>query len=343
MILQLFLLFVAAIVAFWISAICGGGASLILIPFLNILLPTSLVPFSITVGTFSSSATRIAVFRKHIHWKIVFWFVPFSIPAVLLGAFLIKYITPSYLQLIVAVLLLANIPQLLKSKKKEHSSEKPTSKSTLAIVGFLAGFVSGITGAIGLLFNRFYLKYGLTKEEIIATRAANEIVLHFIKLVIYILLGLFSTTALWIGLVIAVATFVSSYTIQYILPYISEFLFKKIGYSAMVLAGFVLLTSTSYQIIEQDNIRVSKNTFNETTIDWRMTNFVVEFSLDDGLEIEKQIPAEELPENLKAEYEQLLNNYDFILIEKVFKLNTKPSYEFYCYKNDVFVEKIKRN
>jgi uncharacterized membrane protein YfcA len=71
--------------AFWISAICGGGASLILIPILNLLLPTSLVPFSLTIGTFTSSASRIAVFKQHINWKIFLWFVPFSIPAVLLG------------------------------------------------------------------------------------------------------------------------------------------------------------------------------------------------------------------------------------------------------------------
>nr|WP_262483889.1 TSUP family transporter [Chryseobacterium sp. ERMR1:04] len=97
----------------------------------------------------------------------------------------------------------------------------------LGIIGFCAGFVSGITGAIGLLFNRFYLRFGLKKEEIVATRAANEVFLHLIKLIIYISLGLYSNTALWLGLTIAAATIISSYTVKYILPYLSEFLFKK--------------------------------------------------------------------------------------------------------------------
>ncbi len=198
MVFNIFILFLGAILAFWISAICGGGASLILIPILNLIIPTSVVPFSLTIGTFTSSASRIAAFRKSVHWKIFFWFVPFSIPAVLLGAFLIKYIDPIYLQLIVAVLLIANVPQLFLTKKEQNKEEKPSPKYILAIVGFLAGFVSGITGAIGLLFNRFYLKYGLTKEEIIATRAANEIILHLIKLVIYIILGLYSKNALYL-------------------------------------------------------------------------------------------------------------------------------------------------
>jgi uncharacterized membrane protein YfcA len=96
---------------------------------------------------------------------------------VLVGAYLIKYINPNYLQLIVALFLIGNVPQLFKSKKEEAQSEKPYPKYILAIIGFLAGFVSGITGAIGLLFNRFYLKFGLTKEQIVATRAANTFLL----------------------------------------------------------------------------------------------------------------------------------------------------------------------
>ncbi|MEG0696276.1 MAG: sulfite exporter TauE/SafE family protein, partial [Algoriella sp.] len=222
MVITIFLLFVGAILAFWISAICGGGASLILIPILNLIIPTSLVPFSLTVGTFTSSASRIVAFRKSVHWKIFFWFVPFSIPAVLLGAYLIKYINPIYLQLIVALLLISNVPQLFLSKKEQDKEEKSSPKYVLAIIGFLAGFVSGITGAIGLLFNRFYLKYGLTKEEIIATRAANEIILHLIKLVIYIILGLYSKNALLLGLTIAMASVVSAYTVKYILPFMSD-------------------------------------------------------------------------------------------------------------------------
>lgn len=335
MVITIFLLFVGAILAFWISAICGGGASLILIPILNLIIPTSLVPFSLTVGTFTSSASRIVAFRKSVHWKIFFWFVPFSIPAVLLGAYLIKYINPIYLQLIVALLLISNVPQLFLSKKEQDKEEKSSPKYVLAIIGFLAGFVSGITGAIGLLFNRFYLKYGLTKEEIIATRAANEIILHLIKLVIYIILGLYSKNALLLGLTIAVASVVSAYTVKYILPFMSDFLFRKIGYGAMVISGIVLLTSSSEKIINQDKVQiytVAKGDKNETTLKWRNSDLVLEYALDDGLEIERPIDSSELPENLLQKYNQLLPKYDVIYLEKVFKIG-EDGYEFYCIKD----------
>ncbi len=333
MIVEVVLLFFGTIFAFWLSAICGGGASLILIPILNLLLPASVVPFSLTVGTFTSSVSRIAVFKKHINWKIFFWFVPFSIPAVLIGAYLIKYINPNYLQLIVAFFLIANIPQLFKKVKDNETGEKIPPKYTLAIIGFLAGFVSGITGAIGLLFNRFYLKFGLEKEGIVATRAANEVFLHLIKLVIYISLGLYSNLALWLGLAIAIATIISSYTVKYILPYLSENLFRKIGYGAMVVAGITLLIGTSDKIIQQDKLGVTIAK-KESIISWRSTDLVIEFAFDDGLEIEKPIHPEELPNHLKTKYDSLKNHYDVIHLEKVFTFRNEPSYEFYCYKDN---------
>lgn len=334
MILKICLLFIATIAAFWISAICGGGASLILVPLLNWLLPTSVVPFSLTIGTFTSSASRIVVFKKHICWKIFFWFVPFAIPAVLLGAWLIKFVNPLYLQIIVGLFLVANIPELFRTKKQQQNEEKPYPKFVLAIVGFFAGFISGITGAIGLLFNRFYLRYGLTKEEIVATRAANEIFLHSIKLIIYLILGLYSVNALWLGITIAVASVISSYTVKFILPFISEYLFRKIGYGAMVISGIFLLIGTTQNIIKNDNISFSKNKYDEQTINWRNSNFVLEFTITDGLEIERPIKKDELPEKLKIEFEKLHLQYDKILLEKVFKFGVKHSYEFYCYKDN---------
>ncbi len=345
MLLKTLLLFVATIAAFWMSAICGGGASLILIPILNLLIPSSVVPFSLTIGTFTSSASRIAVFKKHINWKIFLWFVPFSIPAVLLGAYLIKYINPIYLQLVVALFLIANLPQLFLSKKKQEKEEKPYPKFVLGIVGFLAGFVSGITGAIGLLFNRFYLQYGLTKEEIVATRAANEIFLHSIKLIIYILLGLYSKTALWLGLTIAVASIISSYTVKFILPLLSEYLFRKIGYGAMVLSGFVLLFSTSNKIIQQDHVSfstVNKGETSETTIKWRQSDLTLEYAFDDGIEVELSVKPNELPQELRLKYDQFKPKYDTIFIEKVHRFRQDNSFEFYCYKNKV-LEKFEFN
>lgn len=332
---NIIILMIGTIAAFWVSAICGGGASLIIIPILNLLIPSSVVPFSLTIGTFTSSVSRIAVFKKHIRWKIFWWFAPFSIPAVLLGAWLIKYINPNYLQLIVAFFLLLNLPELFKSKKSIIQSQNAMPQYNLAIIGIFAGFISGITGAIGLLFNRFYLRFGLNKEEIIATRAANEVFLHFIKLLIYISLGLYSKPALWLGIAIAVASIISSYTVKYILPYLSEFLFKKIGYAAMVVSGMILLITTSNKIITTDQVSISflnRGKKVESHISWRDHQIALEFKLNEGVELEKTILPQDLPTDIKTKFLEMKPLFDHIHIEKVFTISEKPSYEFNCFK-----------
>ena len=336
MILELILLFLGTILAFWISAICGGGASLILIPLLNLILPVQNVPFALTLGTFSSSVSRIAIFKKHIHWKIFFWFVPFSIPAVLFGAYLIKYLNPNYLQIFVAFFLISNVSQLFRSRSS-NEIHKPFQKNHLAIIGFLAGFISGITGAIGLLFNRFYLKYGLEKEQIVATRAANEVFLHLIKIITYISLGLFSKTSFTIGIVIALGSIISSYSVKYILPYLSDHLFKKIGFVAMVISGFVLFWTSSNKIIKQDNLyfQTSKDSQkNISVLNWRESKITFEYAFNYGFEIEHEIQPHQLPMNLLEKYNHLAENYENIYIEKVYKLGRKASFEFHCFRDN---------
>ena len=149
-----------------------------------------------------------------------------------------------------------------------EQEQKPYPKYILALVGFFAGFISGITGAIGLLFNRFYLRYGLTKEEIVATRAANEIFLHAIKLGVYLTLGLYSKTAFWLGIAIALGAVISSATIKFILPYLSELVFRKIGYISMVVSGIALLLTTSTAIFKHNKLGIDAG-LNEATIRWR--------------------------------------------------------------------------
>ncbi len=67
----IFYLFLASLVAFSISLICGGGAGLLLIPILGYLLPAAQVPAALSIGTSVSSITKIYLFYKQINWRVV--------------------------------------------------------------------------------------------------------------------------------------------------------------------------------------------------------------------------------------------------------------------------------
>ena len=312
-----------------------------LIPVLGRLLPVSQVPAALSIGTFTSSASRIFIFRKNIHWPIVKYFVPAALPAVWLGAWLLKFINPLYLEIAMGIFLISNLPFVFKKQKQLKEVEKP-SDFVLVMIGFAAGFLSGLTGAVGLLFNKFYLRYGLTKEEIIATRAANEIILHLTKIVLYTLFGLISFNVISIGIVIAIAAVLSSWSVKWLLPLLSEYVFKKVGYFAMVISGLVLLAQSGSDLLTANNGTLTTHLETEgleTKLKWQNAHYTLEFTYDEGFEFEQIIPITDLT---PAQKELVLSKYpnaDKIIIEAVYGVGSK-TYEAYYFNKNSFLDKI---
>lgn len=343
MILNEIIIFVAAYIAFLLSSICGGGAGLILIPILGNFLPIQFVPAALSVGTFTSSASRILVFFRHVRFDIVRWFVPPAIVAVWLGAWLIKYVNPLFMEVFIGLFLVSNLPFLFK-KDVAFDDEIIPKRFNLAIIGFLAGFVSGITGAVGLLFNKFYLRCGMTKDQIVATRAANEILLHLIKLVLYASFGLISSKGTIIGLAIAFAALASTWSMKRVLSWVSEILFKKIGYLAMTVSGVLLLTQSTMGVFSANRGHISFLPLQkgvEAKLSWQKANFSLEFTFDDGFEIEQIIPITDLSVSQQEKIKKTGSEYgaEAIVVEAVYGFH-RNSYEAYFYKGGRIAHKI---
>jgi uncharacterized membrane protein YfcA len=331
----LFLLFFNAIVAFALSAVCGGGAGFLLMPLLGMSLPAAQVPAALSIGTVTSSISRISIFWKNIRWDIVAWFVPPALPAVWFGAKLLTYVNPVYLQLVIGLFLLINLPLIFKPNVIEKPKKHPQ-KILMAIIGLLAGFVSGLTGAIGLLFNKFYYTQGLTKEEIVATRAANEVLLQIVKLILYALFGLMTLQSIAFGAVIAVAAVLSAWIMKNILPKVSAKLFQQIGYATMVVSGLFIFGSAANTLVVNKDINVRSTLISggmETKLFWRNGIITMEFEFDEGFEFERTIKINELPAKQQAVALRLTNDADKVIIEEVYGIG-KHFYEAYAYRNN---------
>ena len=327
------LLFGCALLAFSLSAVSGGGAGLLLLPVLGSLLPGAQVPAALSVGTVSSSTSRIVAFWPKIRWDVVVWFVPPALPAVWLGARLLSYINPLYLEGLTGLFLMANLPLIFRPTA-ELKTNHPLPRIYLALIGAAAGFVSGLTGAVGLLFNRFYLRYGLQKEEIVATRAANEVLLHLVKLALYASFGLLTGKALTFGAVIAVAAFTASWGMKWLLPRLSESLFRRVGYAAMVVSGLSLFTEASAKVVSQNRADIDYAPISngiETQLHWRNKLFALEFEYDEGFEFERSIALSELPPDKQARVNALSRGADKVFLEEVHGID-RHSYEAYVYR-----------
>jgi uncharacterized protein len=331
-------LFIGGLIAFGLSMVCGGGASIILIPLLGTILPRIQVPAALSLGTASNSFSRIIIFRNQIQWKIVAWFVIPSLPFAFGGIWLLTYINPIYLELFIGLFLISNLPLIFDNSEKK--ADFPLiSKPFLLLIGAAAGFISGLSGAVGLLFNRFYLRYGLNKEEIIATRAANELLLHVIKVGIYFYFGLINAQVLGFGTVIAISALLSTWLMKWVFPLISQKLFEKIGFTAMVLSGFLMLGTATKNLIIENQFQLSLNPLEsgiESKLHWQKSSFALEFEFNEGIEIERAIQLKDLPLEKQALYLSYYKTQKVVLIEEVIGLG-KHYYELYLYKNGKLV------
>jgi len=305
-------------VAFAISTVTGGGAGLLLLPVLRAGLTATHVPVALSIGSTVSSVARLSLFVRNIDWRVVRAFVPLSIPGACLGVWVLGQVTPIYLEAVLGLFLLGNLPLLLR-RNDEPPAKTPT-RATVALLGFLAGFISGLTGAVGLLFNRFYLRYGLSKQAIVATRAANEVLLHLTKLGLYAGFGLFTTDALRAGLVVGVAATIAAVGVKRMLPYIGEPTFRRLGYAAVVVAGAVMTLNAGTAVADEHGVTMTSRRVAKG-IDLSLHGFDgwVTFELRRGElpEIEYRIAFDDLPADRKHIAAPLAQGAEHVVVEAV--------------------------
>lgn len=180
---------VLSFIGFLLSTLGGGGGSLVVMPVINFLFGARAVPPSMTLGTAINNFSRIFIFKKHIDWKVICWFLPPSIIGAIAGAYASVQVDAQWLELIIALFLIFSALWYQLDGKILGFEVKLWHFS---LAGLLISFLSGLIGGVGPLINILYLKYGDTKERIIATRAAGEILVHVVKLFAYYYFGNFA-------------------------------------------------------------------------------------------------------------------------------------------------------
>lgn len=315
-------IFAIALFAFAVSAVAGGGAGLVLVPLLRILLPVAQVPVALSIGTAAGSLARIHAFRAHVRWDVVRRFVPSALPMAGIGAWALSQFQPAYVELLIGLFLLANLPLMFLRRGKAEARKPPLPTWALMLLGALAGLISGFTGAVGLLFNGAYRRMGMSKEELVATRAANEIALHLLKIALYASLGLLSWTAFLIGLMVAAAAIIAAYGMRRLLPYVSEPLFRLVSNLAMIAAGAAMFIMSSDQIMRLHNAFARTVTLGEEQefqLYWSgHRRFVLEFEEDGTPVLERGIDADDLSKTQAAQVRALESQGRVVLIERVY-------------------------
>lgn len=314
------ILLAAAFAAFLVSSVAGGGAGLVLVPILRLVVPIEGVPAALSIGTAASSISRIAAFRRAIRRDVVVRFVPTALPAAAAGAWMLSRFEPAYVEFIIGCFLLANLPALFR-RKGSLGDVSPMSPGALPLIGALAGFLSGFTGAVGLLFNNFYRRLGMTPHEIVATRATNEVLLHLLKLALYCWFGLLSGPVIAAGLVVAVAAVAASLAARWVVPRLDENVFRRVGHVAMVLAGGAMFMLSSREIARLHEAwveHVAPGGENELQFTWNGERVAaLEWEPEGYPAFERTVALDALPQHQQAALLEIAPREAIVLVERV--------------------------
>ena len=231
-------LFAAGFVSWAISTLAAGGGSMLLVAATSNLLGGHAVAPVVTIASLMAGPMRMAVFWKHIDWRVVRWYLPGALAGATLGGWLFTRLSSDLIQICVALFLISTAWQFRMGERR-RSFRMPL--PAFVAVSFGSGLTSGVVGASGVLTNPFYLNYGMLKERMVATRAVNSLVIQLAKLASYASFGALSAHLLLHGAAAGAGAVAAIWVTRTWLHHLSAHRFRQLAVVVMVASGVLIL------------------------------------------------------------------------------------------------------
>jgi uncharacterized membrane protein YfcA len=162
-----------------ITSLTGlGGGTLILAGLLMVYPPTLALPLH-SFTQFSANALRTGVFFRQVRWRIVGFYGLMMLPTAWAGAKIFHLMNPSLLKIMVGFFILASIiPWKFTPKGEPH-------EHTFVLLGAISGFVGIFVGAIGPAVVPFFNRLKLSRDGILSTKSAGQMLLQLSKIIAF--------------------------------------------------------------------------------------------------------------------------------------------------------------
>jgi uncharacterized membrane protein YfcA len=164
----------------------AGGAMLLAVMLL-FLDPIEAIPIHGLVQL-ASNTSRTVAHARVIRLDLLGPFAILILPGALLASPLVVNAPADGLRLAIGIFVLISTWRsrwLLLGLKPEHLPKRPR----FALLGAVTGFLSPLVGATGPFIAPFFLGIGLTRFELIGTKAACQAITHLAKMLVFGILG----------------------------------------------------------------------------------------------------------------------------------------------------------
>lgn len=228
----------AGFAAWTVSTVAGGGGALLLVPAVSFLLGAAAVAPVVTLTTMLGEPVRVYLFRRSIDWQIVRWYLPGALAGAFAGAWLFTEAEAEWLQIVIGLFLISTLWQYRFGEKEESF---PVRLWHFLPAGLVVSFFSGLIGTMGPVLNPLYLNYGVVKEDMIATKSVNSLVMHIAKVGTYTAFGALTGRLFLYGLAAGAAAMSANWLGKRLLGEISDRRFRQIVIALMVVSGLGML------------------------------------------------------------------------------------------------------
>jgi len=136
----------------------------------------------------ASNTSRTVAHARVVRLDLLWPFASLLVPGALIALPLVQRAPADGLRLAIGIFVLISTWQtrwLLLGFKPEHLRERPR----FALLGAVTGFLSPLVGATGPFIAPFFLGIGLTRFELIGTKAACQAITHLSKMLVFGILG----------------------------------------------------------------------------------------------------------------------------------------------------------
>lgn len=232
------LLLVTACLAWFVSTVAAGGAAMLMIPVVTLLLGAHMVAPVISVGALLANPSRAWLFRHSVNWSVCRYLVAGSLCGALLGTWAFSVLPVQWIQGLLGIFLISTIFQYRFGKSKRSFIMR---RWWFFPVGVAVAFLSAVVGGTGPVQNPFLLNYGLEKEQLVATKAINSLALQLTKLVGYASFGFLTLQVGFYGVIIGVGGAIGVWCARHHLRNIDGNRFRRYTLVLMPICGVVIL------------------------------------------------------------------------------------------------------
>jgi uncharacterized membrane protein YfcA len=222
-----------------LSGIVGTGSSIMLLPVLAYAFgPKQAVPI-MAIAAIMANVSRVMAWWREVDWRAVAAYSITGVPAAALGARTLLALPSRTVDIAIGMFLISMIP----ARRWLAARDFKLPLWGMAVIGAVAGYLTGIVASTGPMTVPIFMTYGLVKGALLGTEAASSLAVYISKAVTFQRFDALPPDIIAKGLIAGSSLFVGAFVAKRFVLRLAPDAFRLLMDGLMLVAGLSMLWS----------------------------------------------------------------------------------------------------